>query len=673
MLLKGLSVKTPQFPLRQVHLDFHTSPDIPDVGADWDAELFARTLSEAHVNSINLFAKCHHGMNYYPSKIGPVHPALTFDLLGEQIEACHRVGIHCPIYFSVCWDMSAAERHPEWRQVDKTGKLVGRAPFDAEWGWPWLCVNNGYGEEITAQVEELLSLYACDGFWFDILMYHPDGCLCTNCFNELRKEGLDPQNPQQRMAHNNAKLRGFMRGVSRVIRERQPEAWIFYNGRMGLQIQDETDLFTQVEIESLPTGGWGYGFYPLWSRFARTLGFPMVGMTGRFHRGWADWGGLKHPDALKFECGGILATGGAICVGDQMHPRGRLNKAVYRTIGEAFRDVEALEAYYHAAKAVTDVGLLTLESARDNMGTIGQGGQLEGAAKMLLELHQQFDVITERCPDLTAYKLLVIPDTGSASPELLAHLRDFLAGGGKVLLSHTALLQDGNFQLAAEMGVDYLGPCACNPDYFEIIAPELFSPVTQPDFSYSLYEGPASRVAPRAGTEILAAAHETYFNRTWEHFSSHGFTPPLTQRADYPAVTHHGNVMYLYGPIFSAYQHFGNLTFRALVGGCLEKLLPAPLLETNAPATAEVALLQQEGRWIVHVVNYHASRRATSHVEALEHPVPLHDVSLRVRAPFAVSSVLLARTGERLPFTTEDGAISVTIPRVEIHEVVVFI
>ena len=42
-------------PMRQVHLDFHTSPDIPDVGADWDADLFARTLTEAHVNSINLF------------------------------------------------------------------------------------------------------------------------------------------------------------------------------------------------------------------------------------------------------------------------------------------------------------------------------------------------------------------------------------------------------------------------------------------------------------------------------------------------------------------------------------------------------------------------------------------------------------------------------------------
>ena len=56
---------------RQIHLDFHTSPLIPDVGADFDPEEFAATLKNAHVNSINLFARGHHGMLYYDSKAFP--------------------------------------------------------------------------------------------------------------------------------------------------------------------------------------------------------------------------------------------------------------------------------------------------------------------------------------------------------------------------------------------------------------------------------------------------------------------------------------------------------------------------------------------------------------------------------------------------------------------------
>ncbi|MHB9132928.1 MAG: alpha-amylase family protein [Armatimonadota bacterium] len=669
-------MKPTQFPLRHIHLDFHTSPDIPDVGADWDADLFARTLADAHVQSINVFAKCHHGMNYYPSKIAPVHPALQFDMLGEMIEACHKVGIHAPIYVSVGWEMSAAERHPEWRQMDKDGKLVGRGPFDNGWGWPWMCYNeNGYAEELYAQVDELFDLYgdAVDGFWFDIIMYHPDGCLCPKCFDEIRQAGQDPQDVNVRNAHNNDVQRRFMDKMTQLIRGRKADAGIFYNGRMGLPIEDEVQYFTQVEIESLPTGGWGYGFYPLWSRFARNLGLPMLGMTGRFHRGWADWGGLKHPDALRFECGGILASGGAICVGDQMHPRGRLNKTIYKMIGEAFRDVEAVEEYCYDAIGVAQIGLLTLEGARDNMDTIGKGGPLEGGSKMLLEQHQQFDVITARCEDFGQYDLLIIPDTGALQPQDITRLKTFVANGGKLIVSNEGLLDQsaGNFQLADEMGVDYVGPCESNPDYFEITDPALFGPVTQPEFSYSLYVGPGSRVKPRPGTQVLADAHATYFNRTWEHFSSHGFTPPLAQKADYPAITRNGNVIYLHGSIFTAYQQFGNLTFRDLVGKCINLLLTEPLVTTDAPSTAEVSLTRQGTRDIVHMVNYHACRRATQHVEALEPPVPLYNVQLSLRKA-GVTSVKLARASQSVPFTQDGDVVTVTIPKVEIHELVIF-
>ena len=86
----------PVSPWRQVHMDFHTSPLIPGVGASFDAELFASTLARAGVQSINLFAKCHHGMYYYPTRLGRMHPSLSFDLLGAQVAACRSAGIRTP-------------------------------------------------------------------------------------------------------------------------------------------------------------------------------------------------------------------------------------------------------------------------------------------------------------------------------------------------------------------------------------------------------------------------------------------------------------------------------------------------------------------------------------------------------------------------------------------------
>jgi hypothetical protein len=82
--------------------------------------------------------------------------------------------------------------------------------------------------------------------------------------------------------------------------------------------------------------------------------------------------------------------------------------------------------------------------------------------------------------------------------------------------------------------------------------------------------------------------------------------------------------------------------------------------------------MAQGPRQIVHVVNYSPQRRAPGHVEVLDRPVPLRDVSLRLRRPWGVTSVRLARSGEALPFEVDAGVVSVTVPRVDAHEAVVF-
>lgn len=66
---------------RHIHLDFHTSKKIPGVGSAFDAAQFQRALKLGHVDSITVFAKCHHGWHYHPTTAGCQHPSLGFDLL----------------------------------------------------------------------------------------------------------------------------------------------------------------------------------------------------------------------------------------------------------------------------------------------------------------------------------------------------------------------------------------------------------------------------------------------------------------------------------------------------------------------------------------------------------------------------------------------------------------
>ncbi len=60
-------------------------------------------MKKGNVDSITVFAKCHHSLCYYPTKIGTVHPHLNFDLTGAMIEAAHEIGVRAPIYITADW------------------------------------------------------------------------------------------------------------------------------------------------------------------------------------------------------------------------------------------------------------------------------------------------------------------------------------------------------------------------------------------------------------------------------------------------------------------------------------------------------------------------------------------------------------------------------------------
>ena len=116
-----------------VHLDFHTGPLIPDIGVNFDKAAFTKAVKEAHVDLMTVFAKCHHGYTYYPSRIDPMHPNLKFNLLKEQLEAIRAAGAKAPIYITIGWSKRDADEHPEWHQIDfKTKKPLyyGSAPAE---------------------------------------------------------------------------------------------------------------------------------------------------------------------------------------------------------------------------------------------------------------------------------------------------------------------------------------------------------------------------------------------------------------------------------------------------------------------------------------------------------------------------------------------------------------
>ena len=232
-----------KLPTRQVHLDFHTSPFILDVGVAFDGKEFAKTFKEAHVNSVTVFAKCHHGQCYYPTQTGTQHPALKGqDLLGEQIEALHRVGIRCPIYTTVVWEEDAAQKHPEWRKMRRNGTFVPKVGSTNmkelhAGGWEY---NNflhpDYQDYIEAHVSEICGRYDVDGFFFDILFFETSGCWSEESIKFREKHGLLANDLATFQRFEATAQASFSKKFTKIVRSIKPKATIFYNAGNDMNV-----------------------------------------------------------------------------------------------------------------------------------------------------------------------------------------------------------------------------------------------------------------------------------------------------------------------------------------------------------------------------------------------------------------------------------------------------
>jgi len=649
---------------RQIHLDFHTSEKILKVGDAFDPEGFAETLAEAAVDSVTCFSRCHHGMIYHDTAFDARHPGLTRNLLPEMIAACHARDIRVPVYVTVGFDEFQYQRHPEWQEIGLDGKPLWAGPLQPF--WHKLCLNvETYLQYVVDQTRELFSLMPVDGLFFDILLQNP--CVCTACRAGMVGEGMDPASEADRAAYARGVLLRAKDRLFNAVRAKDPDCPVFFNsGHVGPAFRDHLHLFSHLEIESLPSGGWGYDHFPTTVRYARNLGLDTLGMTGRFHKMWGDFGGYKNPAALQYECFAALAEGSKCSVGDQLHPGGRLDPATYQLIGDVYRKVRDREPWCRDAWAVTEIAVFTPEAIGAQDAAVDSA--LAGAYLMLAEGHHQFDVV-DLDSDWSPYEVLILPDKLELDPPLAEKVNRFVAEGGHLLLSYRSGLDpvDGEAFVVDGMPCELLADARFSPDYLRPLPP-LDAGVL--DTPHVMYER-GFEVAPTAGAQVLAEVWWPYFDRAWDHFCSHLHTPP-EKKGEFAGVLRKGRVTYFAHPLFGMYKRHGNRICRQLVLNALRDILDEPLVESSAPTTARVSLMRQdeEGRHVAHLLHYIPENRYGA-IPTIEDVIPLHEVTLTVRLP-RPSRVYLAPSGEELPFTYNRHRVSVTVPRVDGHAMVVF-
>ncbi len=598
---------------RQIHLDFHTSPHIPSVAADFDAREFAKTLKKAFVNSVTVFAKCHHGYTYYPSTVCPIHPQITpsgRDLLGEQIEALHREGIRCPIYITVGWDALLTQQHPEWRAMFKDG-LFGDWSTSHPGQWKFVnWLHPQVQQHIEDVTKEVLSRYGkeVDGFFYDICFFPKGACWSPESRKFREKYDLldDSAAGFERFlakAHET-----FSKRLWDVIHSTRPEATVFFNAgsdtflEPGLGGRARYENMSHMEIESLPSGFWGYFHFPRLARSTSHWGKPWLGMTGRFQTMWGDFGGLKPQPALEFECFRPQALGGANSVGDQLPPRGVLDAGAYDLIGAVYEQVAQAEPFYEGSSALVQVGIAT-------SGTPGVSGDEtaksdEGAIQMCEEAHYDCSLLDAE-NTLDGLDLVILSDSTTLTPHFVKKLRAFYEAGGKLLISHK-----GGCDASGNWALDFLPVQICGeveafPAYWR----------TDPTFSPALarservfYEKGLVVSAPTC--KVLAERVLPYFKRDDVRYCSHLQTPPSPTSSEQPVILAGDRFVYFADPIFREYRVAGNIAARDAWKLAMQRLIgPAPYGHDLA-STIQIYPRRRQKDLILTLLHYIPVRKA---------------------------------------------------------------
>ena len=651
-----------KLPTRQVHLDFHTSPLIPGVGSRFDKAQFQAALREGNLNSITVFAKCHHGMCYYPTKVGTPHPAMPegFDLTGAMIEAAHEIGVAAPVYITMGWSVHDAQEHPEWTMRHEDGSVMNRnvdpnaAPEDPRpyGSWIDLCPNTPYGQHVLEITREVVDRYdELDGLFYDIV-YLDRACYCPDCIAGMKAEGLDPAvRADAEEYYRRVHLR-FMDACEKILHAKHPEATLFFNsGGADIYRPEYHAGQTHFEMEDLPTAWGGYDKMPPRASFMSRYPKEYLGMTGKFHTAWGEFGGYKNPDALTFEVLMMAMYGAKCSVGDQMPPDGCMDLETYRLIGQAYRELEKIEPWAYPASSTATLGVYLCGRAESD----------EGLHSMLLESHIDFEIVTPG-DDLSRFRALVLPDCVKLSDEEAARIRSFAAEGGAVVFNGTSAVKDGVFQLDA--GAVYEGPAAFCQDYC-CVGEALRLPFGNAPF---LCYDAAQRTSVKDG-EVLAQVYEPWFDRTYAAFCSHRNTPYRPEPAAHPAVVRKGNVVYLAHPLCGLYHREGAQLFRELFIRAL-RLVYRPVYTVKLPSAGRTRLTYQaqENRYVFHAAYASPIQRGTTCV--IEDVVPMYHVPVEAQISCKVRSVRLVPSGEEVPFEQKDGVLCFRIPCVKCHQAV---
>jgi hypothetical protein len=631
-----------------LHFDLHPSATDTSLGADISEANIRDLLDRVRPDFVQYDCKGHAGWAGYPTAVGWASPGIVNDSLALWRKITREKGVGLFIHYSGVWDSKAIAEHPDWARVDANGK---RDPQATSVFGPYV------DKLLIPQLKEVTAKYDLDGVWADgecwgaQLDYSPLALAAwrkETGYADAPKERTDPRWLEWKMFHRRAFERYLSHWIDAVHAARPTlqltSNWM-YTSFAPKPVEAKLDFLSGDYSPSLSVDR-----ARLEARYLASTGMPWDLMAWGFDKGQGLGWSIKPAVQLMQEASVVLMQGGGFQIYHTPTRSGYIVEPIIAQEEAVAAFCRARQAVSHKSTSVPQVALLlSSESFWDRSDAVFSPSgdvflELEGALHALLNLHYSVDILAEHQlqPRLKEYPLVVVPGWPKLTDGFREALTAYVEHGGSLLL---------------------LGESSAR----------LFTPILGAEFKGE----PARRSA-----ELATPAGAVNADGAWQEVEvttakAAGFIHPTrdTRKGGEVAATvqsfGRGRIAAVYGPVAAIYFSSHHPWLREFLGGLVRTLYPDPAVRVEGPGPIDVALRHTaDGRLSVHLLNTSGlpipdRYGFTDFIPAIE------NIRVTVKAPARPSSVTWVPEGGKLSWTWSGGLLKVTVPRLEIHGVVV--
>lgn len=653
--------------------------------SEFDAQEYFDCLKKAKIQSSMIYMHSHVGLCNWDSETGTTHKAFKNNNQVKKLyDLCHEARMDVIAYYSLIYNNSEYDKHPEWRMIDADGNPSRQDATHGFMGggrYGLVCPNNAeYREFLIKQFKEFCGVYDFEGIFLDMTFW-PLVCHCDSCKERYRKEtgGEIPT----KIDWNDEKWREFQ-----VLRQRWLGEFAQFCSdelkkiRPNLSIEHQFSPICQpwsrgvdekVNEANDYVGGDLYGGHLEESYICKiyreaSKDQPFEYMTSRCDPGLQLHTTTKTEEDLLLHNYLTLAHHGAILFIDAIDPIGTINPKVYDRIGRVFEQTIPYEEYL-TGDLMSEVALIMSYDSKINIQNHSETikspswehPQLDaqlGISRVLKESRNLYTVLpTNRLERLSDKKAAVLTNAAILREDEMDMIAQYVENGGNLYVSGTT-----DPRLAKRLlGLEYIGYTKENNTY---IAPTKYGqPAFGEEYSakYPLnFSGKQMLVDNPNNHQVLANITLPYTDPSdTTTFSSIHSNPPGIA-TEYPAIIlgnyKKGKVLWLSASIEQNQQN----SYREIINRLISLLHKPEILSSNAPDCVEMTLFndKEQNRYILHVVN----------VQEQSPSLKIRDIEICISLPEDIKSVTLAPKSNKVSYSNQNNKVVFKADELELFQ-----